>query len=167
MSVRIRLARPEEAEIIREIEQSAGETFRGSAHAYVIGHSPPPAAVYAALAAEGLLLMAEQHRQAIGFAACEAFPDALHLKELAVRYERQGRGIGRALVEAVAAEARRRGLPAVTLTTFQDLPWNAPWYARRGFAELADATLGERLREELAAETGRGLTARCAMRLPL
>ncbi len=26
--------------------------------------------------------------------------------------------------------------PAVTLTTFRDVPWNAPWYARRGFAVL-------------------------------
>lgn len=167
MSVQIRLALPQEAELVREIEQSAGETFRGSGHAYVADHPPPPAAVYATLAAEGLVLLAEQHRQAIGFAACEPFADALHLKELAVRYERQGRGIGRALVEAVAAEARRRGLPAVTLTTFQDLPWNGPWYARRGFVELTAGTLGERLREELAAETGRGLSARCAMRLTL
>jgi N-acetylglutamate synthase-like GNAT family acetyltransferase len=167
MSVQIRLARPEEAELVREIEQSAGETFRGSAHAYVADHAPPPAAVYAALAAEGLVLLAEQHRQAIGFAACEPFADALHLKELAVRYERQGRGVGVALVEAVAAEARRRGLPAVTLTTFQDLPWNGPWYARRGFVELGSGALGERLREELAAEAGRGLSARCAMRLML
>ncbi|MDB5418872.1 MAG: hypothetical protein JWP50_2291 [Phenylobacterium sp.] len=167
MSVLIRLARPEEAELVREIEVSAGEIFRGSVHAHVIDHPPPPAAVYAALAADGLLLLAEQHRQAIGFAACEPFADALHLKELAVRYERQGRGIGRALVEAVAGEARRRGLPAVTLTTFLDLPWNAPWYVRRGFVELTARTLGERLREELAAEAGRGLSARCAMRLTL
>ena len=37
------------------------------------------------------------------------------------------------MVGRVAETARRRGLPAVTLTTFEDVAWNAPWYARLGF----------------------------------
>ena len=165
--LRIRAARPEEAELIRRIEDSAAARFRGSPHAYVTEHPAPPAEVYAALAAEGLVLIADQDGGPVGFAACELFPDALHLKELAVIHRKQGQGVGRALVEAVAEEARRRGRAAVTLTTFQDLDWNGPWYARQGFVELAAGTLGERLRQELADEDARGLTARCAMRLTL
>jgi predicted N-acetyltransferase YhbS len=163
--LRIRLARPEEAELICAIEGSAAEAFRGSAHAHVADHPPAPASAYAALVATGLVLIAERDGQPVGFAACEVLAEALHLKELAVRYERQGQGIGRALVEAVAAEARRRSLPAVTLTTFRDISWNAPWYARQGFVELGAEGLDEHLRGELAAGARNGLTARCAMRL--
>jgi len=163
--LRIRLARPEEAELICAIEGSAAEAFRGSVHAQVADHPPAPAAAYAALISAGLVLIAERDGQPVGFAACEVLPGAVHLKELAVRYERQGQGIGRALVEAVAAEARRRSLPAVTLTTFRDISWNAPWYARLGFAELGPEAQDEHLRDELAAGARRGLTARCAMRL--
>jgi predicted N-acetyltransferase YhbS len=163
--VRIRLARPEEAELICAIEESAAEAFRGSAHAYVADHPPPPASAYAALVATGLVLIAERDGQPVGFAACEVLAEVLHLKELAVRYELQGQGIGRALVEAVAAEARRRSLPAVTLTTFRDISWNAPWYGRLGFVEVGPKGLDEHLRRELAAGARSGLTARCAMRL--
>jgi predicted N-acetyltransferase YhbS len=165
--LRIRAARPEEAELIRRIEDSAAARFTASVHAYVTDHPAPPAAVYAGLAAEGLVLMADQDGGAVGFAACELYPDALHLKELAVLHRKQGQGVGRALVAAVVKEARRRGRSAVTLTTFRDLEWNAPWYARQGFVELGAGTLGERLREELAEEDARGLTSRCAMRLSL
>lgn len=164
---RIRLARPDEAEQIRKIEDAAARKFRGSKHAYVLDHPAPPAKIYAGLAARGLVFMADHEGRAIGFAACEPYPDALHLKELAVHHRVQSRGAGRALVEAVAAEARRRKLPAVTLTTFADLPWNAPWYERLGFEELGAGTLGERLRQELEDEYGRGLSDRCAMRLTL
>ena len=165
MSVRLRRARPDEAERLRAIEESAGARFRGSPHAYVIDFAPPPAEFYAELAAQGLVLTAEQDGEAVGFAACQVFADALHLKELSVAYEQQGRGVGRALIKAVVAKARRLGLKAVTLTTFHDLAWNGPWYARQGFVELGAGELGERLRQELADEDEHGLTARCAMRL--
>lgn len=163
----IRLAKPEEAELIGQIEDDAAEAFRGSAHSYVLDDPAAPAKFYAKLARKRMVFMAEVDGRSCGFAAMEVFPDALHLKELAVRHRQQRRGIGRALVEAVLAEARRRGLPAVTLTTFEDLPWNGPWYARLGFEVLGAGQLGERLRAELAEEFERGLSARCAMRLKL
>jgi len=165
--LRIRLAGPHEAPTIRQIEDDAAARFRDSKHAYVFEHAAAPADVYAELAERKLVWMADHKGGAVGFAACEVCPDALHLKELAVRHRFQGQGIGRALVREVAKAARRRKLPAVTLTTFVDLEWNAPWYARLGFQELGADTLVERLRQELEDEYGRGLTDRCAMRLTL
>lgn len=54
----------------------------------------------------------------------------------------------------------------MTLTTFRDVPWNAPFYARRGFELLDDTTIGERLQTILEKEAGHGLprARRCAMR---
>jgi N-acetylglutamate synthase-like GNAT family acetyltransferase len=119
--------------------------------------------------AEGLVWVAEDDGALIGFAACQAFQDALHLWELAVRRDRQGEGAGRALVATAVAEARRLELPAVTLSTFRDIPWNAPFYTRLGFRELAPNALNGRLTAILMRERRLGLDAeaRCAMRLDL
>ena len=35
-------------------------------------------------------------------------------------------------------QVHRLGLPCLTLTTFRDVPWNAPWYSRLGFEPAPD-----------------------------
>jgi GNAT superfamily N-acetyltransferase len=117
---------------------------------------------------DGLVLVAQDDDGAlIGFATCQACEDALHLWELAVRHDRQRRGAGRALLDAVAALARRRGLSAVTLSTFREIAWNGPFYARLGFAELGADELNPRLAIVLERERALGLDvdSRCVMRL--
>ena len=58
-----------------------------------------------------------------------------HLEQLSVSPDYGRRGIGRALVNAAMAEARRRGHSRMTLRTYREVPWNAPFYASCGFAE--------------------------------
>jgi hypothetical protein len=60
-------------------------------------------------------------------------------------------------------------LNSVTLTTFRDLPWNAPFYQGMGFVELIPSAADHHLREALQAEITHGFPPerRCAMRLPL
>jgi len=70
-------------------------------------------------------------------------------------------------VEATCRWAARQGLLAVTLTTFRHLPWNAPFYARRGFRVLSPDELGPGLRAALRGERAQGLRRRVAMRRPL
>ena len=120
-------------------------------------------------AAQGLVWVATDTGQLIGFATCEAFEHELHLWELAVRHDAQGKGAGRALIAAVVDEAQARGLPAVTLTTFRDIAWNAPFYARCGFVELSDDQFGPFLTlvREKEVEIGLDVANRCAMRLAL
>jgi predicted N-acetyltransferase YhbS len=115
------------------------------------------------------VLVAEDAGEVIGFACCQACADALHLWELSVRHERQGQGAGSALVRACADLARARGLAAVTLSTFRDIAWNAPFYRRLGFVDLAEEALNARLKLVLRREGDVGLDAasRCAMRLAL
>ena len=118
-------------------------------------------------AVQGLVWVAENAGRLIGFATCEAFEDDLHLWELAVRHKAQGKGAGRALISAVIAEARTRGLPTVSLTTFRDIPWNAPFYARCGFVEVPEAEFTPFLNLVRKKEIAHGLDVpnRCAMRL--
>ena len=116
--------------------------------------------------AQGLVWVAEDVGRRIGFASSEVFEDELHLWELAVRLEAQGRGAGRGLLAAVVEQARRLELP-VTLTTFRDIPWNAPFYARCGFVEMTPAEFSPLLKLvfERQAALGLDVASRCAMRL--
>ena len=128
-----------------------------------------PAKWYRPLIPRGLVWVAVEGDRPLGFASTEPFEDALHLWELAVRLDVQGQGAGRALVMAVAADARARSLPAVTLTTFRDIPWNGPFYGRLGFVEIPHAEASARLAGLCAHEAARGLDVanRCVMRLAL
>ena len=45
-------------------------------------------------------------------------------------------GIGRALIERAAFWARAHDLPALTLPTFVEVPWNGPYDVRLGFRYL-------------------------------
>lgn len=59
----------------------------------------------------------------------------LHIDEVDVLRAFQSQGIGRALLGAAADWARTKGLQTLSLTTFRDVPWNAPFYASFGFRE--------------------------------
>ena len=47
-------------------------------------------------------------------------------------------GVGTRLLDRACEWARGQGYDAITLTTFADIAWNGPFYARRGFAETAE-----------------------------
>ena len=113
----------------------------------------------------GFLLVAGD--PVIGFAHVMELEGIAHLEQLAVRPGEQRRGTGTALVQAAREEAARRGYDALSLCTYADVPWNAPFYARLGFAELADpAPVHRRMQEK---EEQMGLMAhgrRVVMRAP-
>src|SRR5262249_57642651 len=67
------------------------------------------------------------------------------------------RGIGTRLVSAVCAWAEAQGFSAITLSTFRDVPWNAPFYERLGFRRLQLAELSSALREVRAREQHLGI----------
>ncbi|MGW9347939.1 Acetyltransferase (GNAT) family protein [Nocardiopsis flavescens] len=113
------------------------------------------------------VLVAVEDGAVRGLAATVALDGGVHLEQLAVHADHGRRGIGSALTEAVCAGAWAAGRPRVTLTTFRDLPWNGPWYAARGFAELPRAEWGAGLRELWEREEPIRVRPRTAMvRLP-
>lgn len=122
---------------------------------------------FAAAHAQGLLWVARDEAGApVGFAMLEAGESAWHLEEMDVLPEFARRGIGAELLRVVIETARARGATQLTLTTFRDIPWNAPYYARLGFAIIEDAELPGDLRERVAREARAGLprALRVAMR---
>jgi ketosteroid isomerase-like protein/predicted N-acetyltransferase YhbS len=93
----------------------------------------------------------------VGFALVELLDGNAHLDELDVLPEHGRRGLGATLVGEVCAAAARRGLAAVTLTTFGDVAWNAPFYARLGFAPLPESAWTPGLVRTVANEAAIGL----------
>src|SRR5699024_1496013 len=93
----------------------------------------------------------------------------LHIEQVSVAATHARRGLGRALIEHAAGLARERGAPCLTLTTFAQVPWNAPYYERIGFRTLDENELSPRLRAIRDAEAAHGLGEwpRVCMRLDL
>jgi GNAT superfamily N-acetyltransferase len=78
----------------------------------------------------------------VGFACIDIVDGDAHLWQLSVHPSAGRQGIGGALVHAACEWARSAGYGAVTLTTYRDVPWNGPFYARLGFVPLGDLTPG-------------------------
>ena len=117
--------------------------------------------------------MAELDGALVGFALLGKLEGAsaadAHLRELDVLPDAGGRGVGTALIDATCAWGAARGAARLVLTTFRNVPFNAPLYARRGFTELSPAARGPALDAILAAEADAGFdpSTRCAMARPL
>jgi GNAT superfamily N-acetyltransferase len=167
----IRLARASELPRLAEIERLAGARFDTIPElADVPEVLMPPGALVEALARDQVWVAAALADDApVGFAYVELLDDAVHLEELDVLPDWGRRGIGRRLVETVIADARTHGRAAVTLTTFRDVSWNAPFYARLGFRIVEPGTLSPGLLALVELEERRGLPARLrvAMRYAL
>ena len=119
------------------------------------------------IAANGSWLAEDDQGEALGFVCLSLEGQALHVNELSVRSQSQGQGIGRQLLDQACALAGQWGAVELTLTTFAQVHWNGPFYARYGFEVLVESQLGARLQGILATERAHGLSGRCAMRLPL
>ncbi len=81
-------------------------------------------------------------RPAVGFARVDEVDGLAHLAALAVLPRSMRHGLGSALLEAACAWSAARGYPAITLTTYADVAWNAPFYSARGFVETEELTPG-------------------------
>lgn len=152
------------------IERAAGQRFRQLAELAWIADAPViSVAEHQRYAANAMSWLALADALPVGFVLAEALDDSLFIAEISLHTAWQGQGLGRQLLAYVIEQARERGFSSLSLTTFCDVAWNAPWYARMGFEILPEASLSQALRQKREAETAHGLAyeSRCAMRLML
>ena len=154
----IRLARAEDADALPAIELAAGKLFETvEGLAGVAGTNAIPADEQRRLIRRGHSLVAEADGRIVGFLSTEPFRRELHIREFSVHPDHQGQGIGAVLLRAVAIDARNSGFSAITLTTFADVPWNGPFYARHGFETVTDLDAHPRLNAAIEQEVQHGL----------
>ena len=101
--------------------------------------------------------VAESGGAVCAYALALVVDGAGHLEQVTVHPDHGRQGIGRLLIDAVAAWARARGYSALTLMTFRDVPWNGPYYRRLGFEDIPEAELGPGLLQLRANEVAHGL----------
>lgn len=158
---RIRPATPDDLRGLPALE-AAADRLLGAA----LGCQPLPAAESPTPVGPVLYLVAGT--PPVGFARIDEVDGQAHLEQLSVHPDFAGRGLGRSLMEAALDAARCRGYESMTLCTFADVPFNAPFYASCGFHVVPEPS-GE-LAALRAHEAQLGLDAlgrRTAMRIRL
>lgn len=168
LNITVRPTRCDDVFALPAIERAAGERFRRYPElAWLTDGEVISAEQHLEYAERGQSWLALANNRPVGFILTEAHSSSLFIVELSVALDWQGKGIGRQLIACVADHARKLGLTSLTLTTFRDVPWNAPFYARLGFEQIAELTPELRQKREDEAAHGLAYESRCAMRLSL
>jgi GNAT superfamily N-acetyltransferase len=165
--VTIRTVRVHELPLLQEIERAAGRWFADLGMRAVADDEPLPVDVLDRYRKAGRAWVAvDASDTPVAYLVADRVDEALHIEQVTVHPDHARRGLGRALIERLERHAAAEGVPALTLTTFAEVPWNAPYYARLGFAPLAEEDWGPELREARRREAAHGLDAwpRLAMR---
>lgn len=163
----IRPARVHDLPFLPGIERAAAAIFRATPYAYLADAGLASTTID--LEREHVWVAVDQQDQPMAFALVHLLDVSVHLHELDVdpAYARQG--LGRQLIDAVVEWALARCATALTLTTFDDIPWNGLYYARLGFRSLDLTTLHPELQavRKAEAEAGLPMAHRICMQLDL
>ncbi len=151
------------------IELDAGEVFRTVGLDAIADQEPDDPVTLRGHIADGTAWVAERDGDVIGYAVASTVDGHAHLGQVSVIRAAQGFGVGRSLIDRVERWGREQRSGSITLTTFADVPWNGPYYARLGYEPLPPSELTPGLAVIRANETAAGidLLPRIAMRKPL
>jgi GNAT superfamily N-acetyltransferase len=160
--------------LLVSIDEDAAELYAQSGLPLVLPPDHPfsiaERALWTASLEQGFCYLAlDASNDAVGFAALTELDGTAYLDQLSVRFSAMRRGVGSHLLQAASDWARARQYPSLTLTTYDHLPFNRPFYERRGFVTVAEAQLTPGLLHHLR-EQRRYLplpTERVAMQLAL
>ncbi len=168
--IHIRHPRPEDLPLLEYVEKSAAQLFRTvKLDSLADGPTVDPNLLNSLAGNNHLWIAANGFDEPIGFVGGEFLEGNFHIVEISVAREYQGNGVGKALMMTILEQAWREGYKAVTLTTYRDLPWNAPWYSKMGFVQVDVENMGKTYKDILDAEAQHGLdiNRRCVMRMDL
>jgi GNAT superfamily N-acetyltransferase len=165
-----RTARTDDLGSLRNIERSAGEAFRRIGMAPVADDEPASIDDLAVYQQEGRAWVAtDEDDRPVAYTLARIVDSNAHIEQVSVHPNHARKGIGADLIQTVAAWAEQQGLAAITLSTFSEVPWNAPYYRRLGFERVPEVELTDGLRWIRDHEAARGLAQwpRVIMRRPL
>lgn len=142
---------------LREIERAAGARFRTIGMDDIAEGDPTPADILEDRAQGGRLYVALGEAATVaGFLIWSPKDGRAYIEEVSVHPEHAGHRLASRLIDRLRDDVRDR-FAALTLATFRDVPWNAPFYARHGFRTLEPAELTPGLVRLRQIEQSRGL----------
>lgn len=154
----IRTACVEELPALQDIERAAGWCFYEVGMPEIAEEDPPALAELAGYQQAGRAWVAvDRTDRPVGYLVVDLVDGNIHIEQVSVHPDSARRGIGRSLLDYVAHRAAADAVPALTLTAFAQVPWNAPYYRRCGFRYLDAAGLTPGLRALRRREAARGL----------
>ena len=153
----IRVPRSEELFLLQSIEVEANRRFAEVGINDVVNDVPVSLETFEARRVVGRVWAVYENDLPVGFVVADFVDGCVHIEEMSVLPKHSGQGYGVALLEHVTTWAHSQGMPGITLTTFSEVPWNRPFYERRGFHVLEDHELTPGLIDRRYAEAVRGL----------
>ncbi|HEY9390773.1 MAG TPA: GNAT family N-acetyltransferase [Mycobacteriales bacterium] len=148
----------EDLPVLQEIERAAGECFRGIGMDEVADDEPLSVQELLSYQRAGRCWVAVDGVDRLAaYLIVDLVDGNMHVEQVSVHPDSARRGVGRSLLDHAAGRAMAAGVPALTLTTFALVPWNAPYYQRCGFRRLDDTGLTPGLRTIRAREARHGL----------
>jgi GNAT superfamily N-acetyltransferase len=159
MSFTLRQAAEGDIATMQALERDASEAFAAIGYDFCVG---PVREDWEHLKGirDGAALVADCEGEPAGFILLWPADGHGHIVELGVAMRFQKRGIGRALIAAGEDWARAAGFASMTLTTFRDVSWNAPFYHSLGYVEFDPGTDDIELARIQADEAAHGFHAR-------
>jgi ribosomal protein S18 acetylase RimI-like enzyme len=153
---------------LQHLEVEAGRKFADVGLDDVASDGPPSVDALMAHVTSGTAWVAEVWADIVGYAVASVVDGEAHLDQVSVSPRLRGRGVGRSLIDEVIRWASARSFDSITLTTFADVAWNAPYYERLGFRVVAPHEIGPQLAALRGGEAWLdALAPRVTMRLPL
>jgi GNAT superfamily N-acetyltransferase len=138
----IRSARIEELPLLAQIEKAAATRFRDTPYSFLVDAKPLPLDfVQQRLQAGQVWVAVNQQDIVVGFAITREVDDTLYLQEIDIDPQHGQKGLGTGLVKTIRSWAKLSGYSVMSLSTFRDIPWNAPFYAKLGFCILDESEL--------------------------
>ena len=157
----IRLATESDLPRFVEIERAAGQAFARVGMAAVAADDPGTVEELEPYQRDGRAWASVDDDDDVphAYLIADVVDGCGYLAQVSVHPDHAGRRLGRALIENAHVWAAHQGLPAMTLTAFAVVPWNAPYYERLGYRMIlpADITPGLaeiRRQEKTATSTG-------------
>ena len=153
----VRPAENADVEELRAIERAVGEAFRPLGMDPVADDEPPSIAALRRFIDAGRAWVMERGGQVAAYLVADIVDGCVHVEHVSVHPDHAHQRLGATLVDHLADWSVDHGYPALTLTTFRDVPWNGPYYERCGFHWMADPDITPGLRELRSREAADGL----------
>lgn len=156
--IRIRLATTDDVPKVAPLEAAAAEVYRTIGMDAIADDAPIAESLLLQAVEEQRLWVAVEYGELRAYLLGDFLPESLHIDQVTVHPDAARRGIGALVIESASSDERAKERGCVTLTSFANVPWNAPYYERIGFMDIAESEWPAGIAEKVAEDQENGIS---------